>query len=78
MTRRTIRRKTWARPQHGRPTRRGAELRLEPLEEHTVLSTFTIANGDLAGLIAAIHTADTNNHNNTIALAAGAATSSAQ
>ena len=46
-------------------------MRLETLEDRTVLSTFAIANGDVAGLIAAIHAADTNNHNNTIALAAG-------
>ena len=46
-------------------------LRLESLENRTLLSTFTISNGDVAGLIAAIHAADTDNHNNTIALAAG-------
>ena len=68
---RTTRRKTWARPQHGRPIQRRAELRLETLEARTVLSTFTIAGGDVAGLIAAIHAADSSNHNNTIALAAG-------
>ena len=68
---RTKRRKTWARPRHSPPIRRRAELSLETLEDRTVLSTFTIANGDLAGLIAAIHAADTNNHNNTITLAAG-------
>jgi hypothetical protein len=46
-------------------------LRLEPLEERDCPATFTIANGDVAGLIAAITVANTNNQADTINLAAG-------
>jgi hypothetical protein len=42
---------------------------LENLEDRTVPSTFKIANGDVAGLIAAIHAADSNSQDNTIILA---------
>src|SRR5262245_15759817 len=54
--------------QRGRsPLRR--PLGLEPLEDRTLPSTFHVANGDVAGLIAAIHTADSNQQDNTIILA---------
>jgi hypothetical protein len=43
--------------------------RAEPLEERHLLSNFSIANGDVAGLIAAIDAADSNGQDNTIALA---------
>src|SRR5262245_19570590 len=49
------------------PSRR--RIGLECLEDRTVLSTFHIANGDVAGLISAFHMADSNNQDNTIILA---------
>jgi hypothetical protein len=63
------RRRAAAKPRSkGRP---GLALSLELLEERTVPATFPIANGDVSGLIAAIHTADGNGQDNTIVLARG-------
>ena len=40
--------------------RHGPALRPELLEDRTAPATFTIANGDIPGLVAAIHAADGN------------------
>src|SRR5262245_29297503 len=58
---------TSARQRDRSPLRRS--LWLEPLEDRTLPSTFHVANGDVAGLIAALHTADSNQQDNTIVLA---------
>src|SRR6516162_9917002 len=51
--------------------RHGPALRPELLEDRTAPATFTIANGDVPGLVAAIHAADGNGQDNTIVLARG-------
>src|SRR5438046_2783989 len=46
-------------------------LAVEALEDRTVPATFNIADGDVAGLIAAVNTANTNDEADDINLAAG-------
>jgi hypothetical protein len=52
------------------PRRRRRALTLECLEGRLVPATFNVANGDTAGLIAAINTSNTNNQDNYIYLTA--------
>jgi hypothetical protein len=72
MTVRTWIRKLFARPV-SRPIKAPGRFRpgLEALEDRLVPANFTIANGDVAGLIAAIITSNSNNQADTINLAAG-------
>ena len=58
-------------PLAARTARRRPRLALEALEGRTAPAVFTVANGDAAGLIAAISASNTNNQSDTINLAAG-------
>jgi hypothetical protein len=71
MTRETILRalSRWFNPRRQSTAR--PHLAVEALEDRTVPAVFNIANGDVAGLIAALKTANINNQADTINLAAG-------